>query len=446
MAHQAHNIPWQALTSHLKPVFRKYDGADGDKTSNFYVCYKPQQGRQLTYFVTAFAHNIEQHTECERRKYQDTYTAPARHDLILTDAVAKKLAPTVLRLRQRSLADSDGRDRYTDQPFDQSMSNDATRLFCRHGNAQPGFGCGCVIPYCERQAAAFLREYVPNPCFQFFQHNAEAFYNLEILKLLLLYGEMDPILRICAHPEIDYENWHHVGPCYDEFPDVGWDRIYINALDAYLCLNIVYCFPEVWEPASGRTARQDYRNTYMYQRVMASCTSFRATSEVPALPHRQFFGVSNDETYRKRRGDVSWERCKPGHGILPWKEFLAEERLTPDPVVESFAINYACKVLMDKGLPAELVSSILDYVDHATQNRLEKPLDPFHPVNGHQLRRYLTYCWQLIIRCSMLAHALGMNLDWKAIVSERLVELVSRGDGKWCTYRIDSEGDYWRFV
>lgn len=220
MAHQAHNIPWQALTGHLKPVFRKYDGADGDKTSNFYVCYKPQQGRQLTYFATAFAQNIEQHTECERRKYQDTYTAPARHDLILNDAVAKKLAPTVLRLRQRSLADSDGRDRYTDQPFDQSMSNDATRLFCRHGDGQPGFGCGCVIPYCERQAAAFLREYVPNPCFQFFQHNAEAFYNLEILKLLLLYGEMDPILRICAHPEVDYENWHHVGPCYDEVNDI----------------------------------------------------------------------------------------------------------------------------------------------------------------------------------------------------------------------------------
>ncbi|KAG8425391.1 hypothetical protein J3458_002096 [Metarhizium acridum] len=446
MAHQAHNIPWQALTSHLKPVFRRYDGADGDKMSNFYVCYKPQQGKQLTYFVTAFAQNIEHHTQCERSKHPEMYSAPARRDLILTDAVAKKLAPTVLRLRQRSLADSDGRDRYTGQPFDQSMSNDATRLFCRHKDGQLGFGCGCVIPYCERQAAAFLREYVPNPCFQFFQQNAEAFYNLEILKLLLLYGEMDPILRICAHPEVDYENWHHVGPCYDEFPDVGWDRIYINAIDAYLCLNICYCFPEIWEPASGRTSRQDYRNTYMYQRVMANCTSFRATSEVPALPHRQFFGVSNDETYRQRRGDVLWQRCKPGHGVLPWKEFLAEERLTPDPVVESSAINYACKILMDKRLPAELVSSILDYVDSPTQNRLEKPLDPFHPVNGHQLRRYLTYCWQLIIRCGMLAGALGMNLDWKAIVSERLVELVSRGDGKWCTYRIDSGGGYWEFL
>jgi hypothetical protein len=30
---------------------------------------------------------------------------------------------------------------------------------------------------------------------------------------LLLYGEMDTILRVCAHPEVDLREWQTVGQC-----------------------------------------------------------------------------------------------------------------------------------------------------------------------------------------------------------------------------------------
>lgn len=212
MAHQAHNIPWQALTAHIKPVFRKYDGADRGE-SNFYLCYKSQQAKQLTYFVTSFAKNIEHHTRCERKKYPETFLPPAQDDLVLSDAVVKKLNPTVMRLRQHHL--KGGRDRFTDRLIDQSIWKNSIESLCCHTDDAEEFACDCIIPHAERRAAAFFRSYTQNPCYQFFDFNAMAFYNLEILKLLLLYGEMDLILRICAHPDVDYAMWHDRGLCYD---------------------------------------------------------------------------------------------------------------------------------------------------------------------------------------------------------------------------------------
>ena len=61
----------------------------------------------------------------------------------------------------------------------------------------------------------FLRRYQQNDCYQFLNVNRSAFFNLEIFKILLLYGEMEPVLRVCAHPDNDLATWWSMAPCYD---------------------------------------------------------------------------------------------------------------------------------------------------------------------------------------------------------------------------------------
>lgn len=228
MAHQAHNIPWQVLAANLKPVFRKYDGADRENfKSNFYLCSKPQQAKELNHFVKAFAKNIQGHTRCERKKYTETYDPPAASDVPLNDDIVKKLNPTVLRLRQRTFEHNTEVDALT-RAYEQLGLTNSTGSLCCHEDSEPGFKCRCAIPRGERNVAAFLRRYRHNDCYQFLNVNAEAFYNLEVAKLLLLYGEMDIILRICAHPDVDYRAWHNVGPCYDSVRRFLSEQIYIN--------------------------------------------------------------------------------------------------------------------------------------------------------------------------------------------------------------------------
>lgn len=83
---------------------------------------------------------------------------------------------------------------------------------CRHTGAEE---CQCPIPYEERKASAFYRKYCQNPCYCFLEENGKAFFNQEIFKTLLLYGEMDTILRVCAIPDVGLRDWWEVGQCYD---------------------------------------------------------------------------------------------------------------------------------------------------------------------------------------------------------------------------------------
>lgn len=59
----------------------------------------------------------------------------------------------------------------------------------------------------ETKTAAFLWKYQPNDCYEFYLKNEDAFFNVEIVKTLILHGEMDAVLRVCAHPENDLLCW-----------------------------------------------------------------------------------------------------------------------------------------------------------------------------------------------------------------------------------------------
>lgn len=220
MAHQPHDIPWQALVQHVQAFFREGDDAgkwahgydSEDNWSNFYLCSKPNQGKDLDHFVEAFARNIHEHTRTERSRYPETYKPLREDEIMLPDELVRKLGPLALYARQHSMIGNplagggNGRDMLTRR--DRVPVGDLGEPPCQHDNEQGG--CNCIIPLEYRKAASFLRPYQFNEDYKFLEINGKSFFNLELVKAMLLHGELDPILGACSAEHIDLENWHSV--------------------------------------------------------------------------------------------------------------------------------------------------------------------------------------------------------------------------------------------
>lgn len=207
MAHQTHNIPWDALTSCLKVLAP--DVPTKERPINLYFRFEDNQDRKVSHFVTSLVNNIKEHTACERRKYSATFDIPDEDDFVLGDETTLKITPVVHKWRQTYDWDLAAKPRNKKAP---SIKTPCNRKLCTHDNR--GFECGCVIPLQERKASAFLRQHNSNDCYEFFQKNTESFYNIEVVKTLLLYGAMEPILRVCAHPDVGFAKWESQCQCY----------------------------------------------------------------------------------------------------------------------------------------------------------------------------------------------------------------------------------------
>ena len=187
MAHQASSIPWNVLASNLLWSEAKHPG-HGD----LHLRFQPSQGKELGYFVQGFVRNLREHASTGRRKYPTHCDPPRPDQVILDDATVKKITPTVRRWRATL----------------QAWHND---IFDRDAVPIP---VPVPVPEEERRASAFYRSYRENPCYDFFRVNREAFFNLELVKTLLLHGEMDPLFRVCAYPGVDLQTWWSKGRCF----------------------------------------------------------------------------------------------------------------------------------------------------------------------------------------------------------------------------------------
>jgi hypothetical protein len=102
-------------------------------------------------------------------------------------------------------------------------------------------------------------------------------------------------------------------------------------------------------------------------------------------------------------------------------------------------VEHVTSMLAGKGLPMEMQLHVLQLAQYLPQRRLEIPHDPQHPQNRTELHKYLKYCWQLLVRCEMIARALGDRIPWNRLVSQCLVDLWDRrmsriiGGGDGCT-------------
>ena len=198
MAHQPHDICWDVAASSL--TYWSSESIDSESPTNFYVLVKPKEVKELHIFAESFARNIEQHTQTERQKYEETYKPPSPGDIVINDRIARKITPTVHKWRQTY-----------DWEFADGIKEG--KQLCQHKDTGRITDCGCALPFRERKASAFLRQYQHNDCFQFYALNKEGFYNLQVIETLLIYGEMDPILWVCSHPDTGYKRWKTVDMC-----------------------------------------------------------------------------------------------------------------------------------------------------------------------------------------------------------------------------------------
>lgn len=405
MAHQAHNIPWTVLASQLK--WRLSNRCNKDAT-NFHWRFRDDQDKQVNYFINAFARNVKDHADCERRKYSENDQGPPqRDDIVIDDDVAKRILPTVHRWRR-----SNSRYRH--------VRETPERHLCTHEKGDKR--CRCVLPLEERRMSSFLRKHRWNDCYQFFEINKESFLNLEIVKILLLHGEMNTILRVCSHPDVDLENWWEQAQCMCVGPDLGWEHICKLALDSYILLNLLHCFPETWDPPLPR--QNDYRRTKAYQYLVRQVTMGDHTSVIPTYPHRTFFGIEDNQfsEFPKFRDKDRWSHLTERftsdmypYGHMPFEEFLTCEK-EAGHMPSSHDIVQVRWTLCKQGLPVEIADIILKEASYTPKRSLPVPHHPFHPDNRHELDEYLKECWKLIVRCAVMGRALKMEIPWHSMI------------------------------
>ncbi|KAH8666909.1 hypothetical protein BX600DRAFT_511797 [Xylariales sp. PMI_506] len=418
MAHQAHNIPWNVFASNFRYV---YAWAKHQDVTHLYPRYQPNQGKELSYFVEAFTRTIEEHAVTERRKYPDQYEAASPETVVLSDATVRLITPTVQRFRQ---------DRGMRKGWTRKVDPALSTRPCAH---EPGADCACPVQSGDRRMATFLHRWVQNDCYRFFERNEAAFLGVELVKSLLVYGELDTVLRICAHPDVDYLEWWSQGQCYDSPYNLGWNLVCMKALKAYLGLNVLYCFPELWDEKSGRAPEKDYLCTSIYQRILRECTWTTGDSDIAAYPHQQFFGIAERQfrEYPKFQNEAKYayvdgRRGEYPYGVAPMSEFLELEATAPY-LAHSSDVGAVRQMLFQFNLPAELVTSIMELADYTPRRRLRVAHDPLHPENREELGEYLTYSWKLMIRCDLMAKALGDKIPWDRLVSRCIIDLFAYG-------------------
>lgn len=228
--------------------------------------------------------------------------------------------------------------------------------------------------------------------------------------------------------------------------DAGWDTIYESALNAYISLNILYCFPALWDSASSSSNRPvDYRSTKLYQLMLRSCTWSDCTSEVANYPHRVFFGIGDHQfksyariepefalKYMPADTKVSMSdfRIRFPYGQAPFQDFLNSERHDTGYLPDVSAVALVRHMLYSKGLPVELVDDVMEKADYTVKRRLVYPHDPFHPGNVNELQKYLKNCWRLLINCNMMADALGISIEWEGLIYRSLSGHISSLGGR----------------
>lgn len=150
--------------------------------------------------------------------------------------------------------------------------------------------------------------------------------------------------------------------------------------------------------------------------MLRYCTTPGSASEVVTYPHRWFFGIDPDrfDSYEptvadKQRWldelDVNSQTGSIGgdhYGLLPWDDFLILENPTLE-FMPSMSNVGTVQTLLLRYLPIELALLIMEMAGYKPKRALTIPHDPLNPSNRKALDDYLEQCWQILVRCEMLA-------------------------------------------
>ncbi|KAF4968394.1 hypothetical protein FSARC_4191 [Fusarium sarcochroum] len=433
MAHQAGVLPWDTFAS----IFELKDANPCQHDAkDFHPRDDPDNSKRLSDFTETLLRKAFADARLERTKYAEIYEAPDENEVIVTDEVAKRITSTI----ERWQPEDDGSDLDDEST---PVKHPRRRQLCPHTNESDI--CKCALPFKERKMSAFQRSLTYNGCHEFESVNGEAFRNLEIVKTLLLHGEMEPILRACAYPLCGLGASWEEATCDCMSPDLGWDRMCLFPIQIYIMLNLVYCFPETWD--RNGSPIDNYGDIKTYQFVIRNCTRSSYASEIPTYPHRKFFGIEKGqfnlypEPYdlarwihiMKRDDDFNDMEYYP-FGLISWQEFYNFEKpIGYQPHVTD--IPQVRAMLCHKSLPVELADMILETASYTPKRSLPVFGKPFHPQNRAELDRYLDQCWQLIVRCIMMGYEVP-HMDIEFLVRELVKQCLWETFGCECAFRL----------
>ncbi|KAJ5380163.1 uncharacterized protein N7496_002591 [Penicillium cataractarum] len=374
MAHQPHKIPWDLVAS----LIRWSDGKPKECVSNSTSLHPGSTDNtwnQLHEFSASFARVLDEAVESARAKYPAKYHPPAENEVLLDDRIIRKIEDDLIQWRESPHAIETGVDK------------------------------SIPIPREMRIKSAFFHDNPPDSHYRFNKVDGKGLFNIEIIKLLIIHDEMEPVLRACAHEYAQAMRY-----------ETGWRMLHEHALSAYLSLNTIYCLPEYWDPAAGGTPGKDYRSTRSYQSMLRGCTALGKTSEIVNYPHRNFFGIAPDQFHamgprvadkqrwlNKLDFDSQSGTIKKNHyGVLPFDDFITLENPKPQHIPNASDVTTVQGILL-RHLPFELVLLIMERARYTDRRALTIPHDPLHPLNRQALDAYLEHCWQILVRCRMLA-------------------------------------------
>ncbi|KAF5571127.1 hypothetical protein FPHYL_643 [Fusarium phyllophilum] len=277
MAHNSDRIPWEALASvfELRRTNPCQHGA-----YNLHTRIQPDSKTKLANFVQVFMQSVAQDAAQQRKRYPERCEVPDENEVLISDEAATKIESTVWRWNHEAY-----------QPDDEDdldiFKQPTARKLCPH--IEESDKCGCVLPFIERKMSAFQRQQVPNGCYGFDTCNLESFRNLEVVKTLMLHGEMDPILRSCAYRGSHLAKWWEHQECQCMPASLGWGKICQNAVKMYMMLNLLHYFSETWD--DNASPIDDYRKIKAYQQAVRLSTESGHKSDIATYPHRDLLGI-----------------------------------------------------------------------------------------------------------------------------------------------------------
>ncbi|KAH7397056.1 hypothetical protein DE146DRAFT_658515 [Phaeosphaeria sp. MPI-PUGE-AT-0046c] len=405
MAHQAYALPWQSLADNFKFV---HANTHYLRKTNLYPRSKPGQGKQLNHFVKVFARVLEKYSTTERMKYKSNYSAPGSLDeIVLPDTTLKNIRNVVSEYMKGHLAE------YPE------ASNDP---MCRIERTMSDWIAVSRNTECHPGSIDLLTD--------------------ELLRTLLLYGEMDVLFRIVAHPDVELGKvWAQGGRFAFDLGSWGLAELKEAALLAYICLNVFYLKPELYDPImreqmfKERSQRHvqklgpefyDYRLTSAYQQMLVFCTGTGYPNPrhgAHKIPHREFYGVP----FGMYTSKVPWHSYPSSYhakhyGMLPLHD-LIDNQFTPKHVPSKGDIILVQRIFRSLKMPTRIILRIFELADYTPKGRLHAHADPLHIENTEELKKYLAYCWKMLVRVEMLMKENGTAIDWEYEVAEAIYKL-----------------------
>ncbi|OKL60072.1 hypothetical protein UA08_04946 [Talaromyces atroroseus] len=440
MAHQPDKLPWNMLIQNLE--YYSLNHSVQPPASNLYLALRPDQSKDITTFAKTFSQTLSEHISLEREKYPRTYDPPDEDDLIVDDATARRISPAIAKRTWFFHTDPklDSENLLNTQPCHHSTDENTRYGYDDYvpgdSNYSDGFkfNCKCALPLRERKRHAFLRKYRPNECYGFYHVNKAAFFNLDVVKTLFMHGEMDPVLRVCSHPNVGYGLWQD---------------------------------SQFQEDREDQQRKDDHRNTKVYQEMLHRCTK-NFGCPISNFPHQRFFGITDEhfgeEFYITRYAAEGWPvlanaivacnfrasfKARPRNeefweivfssdrridgfmfpfGAIPFDVFLNHLHNEAPYLLHEKEVTEVCHLLCSwTRLPYELILLIMEFAGYSEQRRLLPVAhDPLNLQNGEELEKYLEECWGILVRCGMFAEALGDPIDWEDEVKHRLTWMFKR--------------------